>query len=89
MLRLSQAALGRNGGLDVVVAAMRAHPTAAAVQEQACFALCHLSINAENQVRAARATRARPMRACNVFERVCVCAVCRYVKCVSCVLRSV
>jgi hypothetical protein len=43
---------GRCGAVEAVVAALRAHPSSAAVQEKGCRALRNLAANANNQVKA-------------------------------------
>ena len=45
----------RAGGVQSVLAAMRAHPGSTVVQEQGCAALCNLSGAADNKVLVARA----------------------------------
>jgi hypothetical protein len=46
-----QAAVAAQGGIDAVVAAMRAHVGVSAVQEQGCGALWNIASLQENKVR--------------------------------------
>jgi hypothetical protein len=48
----NQVKAGGCGAIEAVVAALRAHPSSAAVQENGCSALINLAANANNQVKA-------------------------------------